>query len=149
MVAHNTIHSCTCRSVRSSEAKEYRKQYEEAKTACAEYPIDVYRLLVPNGKLVDMTKLQRLRFCAITWRRQQGGTWKDFKAVEKCGQDSPDRLTALMGQKLCVRTVDTVRPDLMATARELGIPVNDNGSIDVEDPVQKLQGMERLLGLFS
>lgn len=132
-----------------AEAKEYKKQYEEAKQACAEYPIDVYRLLVPNDKLVDMTKLQRLRFCAITWRRQQGGTWKDFKAVEKCGQDSPDRLIGLMSQKLRVRTVDTVRPDLLATARDLGIPVNDNGAIDVEDPVHKLQGLERLMGLFS
>lgn len=132
-----------------TEAKEYKKQYEEAKTACGDYPIDVYRLLVPNGKLVDMTKLQRLRFCAITWRRQQGGTWKDFKAVEKCGQDTPDRLTGLMGQKLMVRTVDTVRPDLLNTARDLGIPINENGTIDTEDPLQKIQGMERLLGLFS
>lgn len=132
-----------------TEAKEYNKQLEEAKAACGEYPIDVYRLLVPNGKLVDMSKLQRLRFCAIAWRRSQGGSWKDFKAVEKCGQDTPDRLTGLMSQKLMVRTVDSVRPDLLTTARDLGIPVNENGTIDTEDPLNKLQGMERIMALFQ
>lgn len=42
-----------------------------------------------------------------------------------------------------------IREDLVGTARSLGIPVDEKGAIDLEDPVNKMAGFQRMFDLFN
>lgn len=115
------------------EAMEYYKMYDAISNACGDRPMSAYKMLAPGAPLIHGGQIMRLKYCAVSWRKSQGDSWAKFADIRKAGSDSTARLDALMKVKVKVTINENIAPQLVLTARRIGITVNDQGKIETTD----------------
>lgn len=71
-----------------TEWQEFERMEQAIQNAIPGYPVGVYRLLCPNGRLADTAKIKSLRYAAIDWvKSRPDSTWGNFATIPDRGVD--------------------------------------------------------------
>lgn len=106
---------------------------DQIKEVCGDHPITLYSLLDPAVPLIKTHLIKTLRYVAIAYKKlDANSSWRAFANLDGSNVDTT-AMQKLVRMELVMRDRDQIAVGHREVAARLGVAVNEQGSVDVQD----------------